>query len=311
VTPAVSVDRVSHTYAGKTPRQALVEVSFQVQPGEIFGLLGPNGGGKSTLFHILSTYFLPSSGLIQVFGASSVSAPDAVRRNLGVVFQSPGLDKKLSVQENLWHQGHLYGFSGRALTERIQKLLTRLNLMDRRSDRVETLSGGLKRRVEVAKGLLSHPKLLLLDEPSTGLDPVARRELWRYLQELREADGLTVLVTTHFMDEADLCDRVAILDQGHLVALGKPVDLKAEIGGDVIVIESAEPEHLSEGIRKKFNLAAQMVDHTVRIERKDGHEFIPQLVTAFPGLIRSVSLGRPTLEDVFVHKTGHRFEERA
>ena len=308
---AVVVENLTHTYPAKRPsnvaREALKGVTFTVHEGEIFGLLGPNGGGKSTTFHILSTYFSPTGGRASVFGHDVTREPELVRRALGVVFQAPGLDRKLTVRENLTHQGHLYGMSGQALLERIGAILARVGMQERRDDLVETLSGGLKRRVEVAKGLLHNPKLLLLDEPSTGLDPGARRDLWDYLGELKKSERMTMVVTTHLMEEAERCDRVAILNEGSLVALGTPGDLKKEIGGDIISVETADPEGLRTQIEKKFSVKVQLVENVLRMERANGHEFIPQLVTAFPGQIASVTLGKPTLEDVFIKKTGHRF----
>jgi ABC-2 type transport system ATP-binding protein len=308
---AVVVENLWHTYPAKRPakvaRQALKGVTFSVREGEIFGLLGPNGGGKSTTFHILSTYFRPTGGSARVFGHDVAAEPEQVRRELGVVFQSPGLDKKLTVWENLIHQGHLYGLSGQALRNRILFILNRVALSDRKEEMVESLSGGMKRRVEVAKGLLHQPKLLLLDEPSTGLDPGARRDLWDYLQELRSKERITVVVTTHLMEEAEKCDRVAILHEGNLVALGTPAELKAQIGGDVISVETENPESLAREIEQKYKVTARLVDGVLRIEQNRGHEFIPQLVGAFPGQIRSVTLGKPTLEDVFIKHTGHRF----
>jgi ABC-2 type transport system ATP-binding protein len=307
---AISVDNLKHTYPPKRPsktaREALRGVSFLVQEGEIFGLLGPNGGGKSTLFHILSTYFPATSGRIEVFGADLAAGIEAVRRQIGVVFQAPGLDNKLTVQENLKHQGHLYGLSGDALFERIKTVLSRVDLTDRAGDFVETLSGGMKRRVELAKGLLHQPKLLILDEPTTGLDPLVRREIWAHLKNLQR-EGTTIALTTHLMDEADLCDRVAILNRGELVALGKPEDLKAAIGGDVIRVESEDPEKLGQDIEKQLGAKSKIVDGVLQLEMERGHEFIPRLAGAFPGRIKSVTLGKPSLEDVFIRKTGHRF----
>ncbi|OGR89346.1 MAG: ABC transporter ATP-binding protein, partial [Elusimicrobia bacterium RIFCSPLOWO2_01_FULL_59_12] len=291
----------------KTPRAALRGVTFSVRPGEVFGLLGPNGGGKTTAFHILSTVFAPTSGRALIFGIDVAQNPAQVRKQLGVVFQAPSLDRKLTIQENVRHQGHLYGLRGDDLTRRSRRVLERVGLWDRRNDRVEVLSGGLKRRVELAKGLLHRPGLLILDEPSTGLDPGARRDLWDYLKELKEEEGMTLLLTTHLMDEADRCDRVAILNEGLIVALGTPVELKRDIGGDVITVETPDPENLRSRIESKFSAASQVVDGSVRIERQNGHEFIPQLVGAFPGLLTAVTLGKPTLEDVFIKKTGHRF----
>lgn len=308
---AIVVKDLTHTYPAarrlQLPRLALRGVSFSVQAGEVFGLLGPNGGGKTTLFSLLSTIFPPTGGTATVFGYDVVRQASDVRRQLGVVFQAPSLDKKLSARENLWHQGHLYGLTGGDLGRRIDEALRRVGVLERAGDRVEVLSGGLKRRVEVAKGLLHRPKLLLLDEPSTGLDPGARRDLWDYLAELRKREGMTILVTTHLMEEAEKCDRVAILHEGGLVTLGVPSDLKSQIGGDVISVETPDPETLCGLIKGRFGGAPAVVDGTVRIERERGHEFIPQLVSAFPGQVTSVHLGKPTLEDVFIHHTGHRF----
>ena len=298
--PLLVVDAVTRRYGERT---ALDNVSFGVRRGELFGLLGPNGGGKTTLFRILCTLLQPHAGTVTLAGKP------IDRHLIGVVFQSPSLDKKLTVRENLVHQGHIYGWSGAALVGRITELLERFRLEDRAGDRVEKLSGGLRRRVELAKGLLHKPALLLLDEPSTGLDPRARRELGEYLEELTAKDGVTVLLTTHIMEEAERCHRLAILDQGKLVALDSPASLKAAVGGDVISVSAKVPESLRSQVTAKFGVAAHVVDGRVRIERLRGHEFIPQLVEAFPGEIESVSVGKPTLEDVFIHLTGHRFEE--
>ena len=294
------VESLTHRYGERT---ALDNVSFEVARAEIFGLLGPNGGGKTTLFRILCTLMQPTSGRALMDGGP------IDRRRIGVVFQSPSLDKKLTVVENIRHQGHLYGLSGAPLAARMTELLERFGLADRAHDLVEKLSGGLRRRVELAKGLLHRPELLLLDEPSTGLDPLARRELSDYLETLRKNDGVTVLLTTHLMEEADRCDRLALLDRGKLVALDRPAALKERVGGDVISIVAREPEQLREKIQKQFGVEAGLVDRTLRIERPRAHEFIPELVEAFPGAIDSVSVGKPTLEDAFIHLTGHRFEE--
>ena len=295
----LTVAALTHRYG---ERVALDNVSFDVQRGERFGLLGPNGGGKTTLFRILSTLVRPQTGTVLLDGKP------IDRHRIGVVFQSPSLDKQLTVRENLMHQGHIYGLSGKPLRDRIDELLARFSLSDRAGDIAGKLSGGLRRRVEIAKGLLHRPELLLLDEPSTGLDPLARREVAAHLTELRERDGVTVLLTTHIMEEAEDCHRLALLDRGHLVALDTPAKLKDQVGGDVVSIATREPDRLREKISAKFNVPATVVGHTVRIERPRGHEFIPALVEAFPGEIESVSVGKPTLEDVFVHLTGRRFE---
>ena len=239
--PAVEVLGLGYRYGD---RRALGEVTFSVSRREIFGLLGPNGSGKTTLFKILSTLMPAAEGRASVLGHDLAREPGPVRKRLGVVFQHPSLDPKLTVQENLIHHGHLYGLSGGALRSRARALLDRFDLGDRARDRAEKLSGGLKRRVELAKALLPRPELLLLDEPSTGLDPGARREFSAHLEQLRRQEGVTALLTTHLMDEAECSDRVGILDQGHLVALGAPDELKRRVGGDVVVIRARDPEQL-------------------------------------------------------------------
>src|ERR1051325_10877056 len=236
-TPAVEVEALSFGYAVARKngnRLALDGVTFQGQRGQIFGLLGPNGGGKTTLFRILSTSLVATGGTARIFGHDVAKEPRAVREKIGVVFQAPSLDKKLTVRENLRHQGRLYGLHGPDLAQRGQEMLNRVGLSDRAEDLVESLSGGMQRRVEVAKGFLHRPDLLLLDEPSTGLDPGARRDLWDYLRTLREKEGVTILVTTHLMEEAERSTRLGILNEGNLVSLDPPDALKAKIGGDEI-----------------------------------------------------------------------------
>lgn len=287
-------------------RTALAGIDLDVRSGELFGLLGPNGGGKTTLCRILSTSSTPSAGDAKVCGHDVRGEAAAVRAKIGVVFQYPSLDKKLTVVENMRHQGHLYGLSGSELSRRIEEMLGRVKLLDRRNELVETLSGGLRRRVELAKGLLHRPRLLILDEPSTGLDPGARQDLWDYLASLKK-DGTTILVATHLMEEAEHCGRLAIMDQGKIVALGSPEELKAEIGGDVIRIEAGEPELLRKDLRDRFGIEALVLDGGLRFEKDQAHSFIPSLIEAFPGRIQAVTLGKPTLEDVFIKRTSHRF----
>jgi len=292
-------------------REALAGISLDVRPGELVALLGPNGSGKTTLFRILSTALVPTSGSVAVFGADVVRRPALARRELGVVFQAPSLDRKLTVAENLRHQGHLFGLHGRQLEARIAGALDRVGLSDRARERIEQLSGGLARRVELAKGMLHRPRLLLLDEPTTGLDPSARREFWAYLDAVRGEAETTAVVTTHLMEEAERGDRIALLDEGRLVALGAPAALKAEIGGDVLTVETDDPETLAAGIWERFGCRAQVVERAVRIERPRGHELVPELVDAFPDAILGITLGKPTLDDVFVHRTGHHFRHSA
>jgi ABC-2 type transport system ATP-binding protein len=297
----IQVQNLTHRYAS---RVALNNISFEVQPGEIFGLLGPNGGGKSTLFRILSTMMLPTEGRATLAGFDVARQAAEVRRNVGVVFQTQSLDKNLTVGENLRAQGHLHGLSGANLRERIQDVTARLGIADRLADVVETLSGGLKRRVEIAKALLHRPKILLMDEASTGLDPSARRDLAQQVHELRDRDGVTILLTTHILEEADKCDRLVLLHQGNIVTAGTPTELRARIGGDVVVLESADPQALATGIEERFRVKPTVRDREVRVDMRDGHRFIAEVVEAFPGSIVSVGLHKPTLEDVFVYETG-------
>jgi ABC-2 type transport system ATP-binding protein len=309
---AVQAANLIHEYPvrGKgIPRRALDGVSFDVQRGEIFALLGPNGGGKTTLFKILSTAFSPTSGTAAIFGYDIRKQADEVRQRIGVVFQNPSLDKKLTVIENLRCHGQMYGLRGKELNERVAEMMERLAVVDRASHLVETLSGGLARRVELAKGLLHRPELLILDEPSVGLDPGARHDLWLYLQRLRDKEGVTVLVTTHLIDEGDRSNRVLVLNQGKIVALDTPAALKEQIGGDVISIATKEPDRLIGKIKDKFGITPTSFNGTLRIEKQAGHAFISQVVDAFPEMIEAVNLSKPTLEDVFIARTGHRFWE--
>lgn len=304
----MAVEDLGHRYGD---RPALLGVSFEVGGGELFGLLGPNGGGKTTLMRILATLLAPTSGRALVEGRDVVQDPVGVRRRIGVVFQQPALDPWLTAAENLRHQGHLYGLRGAELARRTGRLLEEFGVAGRGDDLVRTLSGGLRRRVELAKGLLHDPDVLLLDEPTVGLDPGGRRDFWRSVAALRERFAVTVLVTTHLMHEAEGCDRVGILDRGRLVALGSPRDLEGEIRGDVVALETAEPDRLAAAVAERFATEARVVDGVVRIERLDGAAFVPRLAESFPGLIRSITVGRPTLDDVFLQRTGHRLRDGA
>jgi ABC-2 type transport system ATP-binding protein len=253
---------------------------------------------------------VPSGGVARIAGFDVARTPREVRTQIGVVFQARSADPKLTVRENLLHQGHLYGLRGRELARRIDALLDRVLLRDRAGDPVETLSGGMQRRVELAKGLIHSPSVLLLDEPSTGLDPGARRDLWQYLRTLRDEEGTTVLVTTHLMEEAEHCDRLAILNAGKLVALGSPAELKSAFGGDVVLLEAAEDDAaraLAAGIEARFSLAASVLGREVRAEHPEGHRLVTAIVEAFPGLVQGIRISKPSLEDVFIQRTGHRF----
>lgn len=310
VAPAVRVDGIGHVYRSrKGEHRALRGVTFDVRPGEIFGLLGPNGGGKTTLFKLLATLLPVSEGRLAVDGLDVQANPDAVRAKLGVTFQAPSLDPKLTVWENIVCQGSLYGLTGARLKERGESMLSALGVLDRRGDYAETLSGGLKRRVEIAKGLLHHPKVLLLDEPSTGLDPGARFDLWTFLDRLRSDEGVTVLVTTHLMEEAERCDRLGLLNAGELIAAGTPDELRATVGGDCVTVTTSTPDELAAKIRERFGVEPKRIGESLQLERDNAAEFVKELYTAFADVTTTVSLGKPTLEDVFMRKTGHRFWE--
>lgn len=303
---SLTIESVSHRFG---ERLALDDLSFEVQSGEIFGLLGPNGGGKTTLFKLLSTLMTIQSGRLSVAGFDVATRADDVRRSIGVTFQAPSVDVKLTVRENIVYQGRLYGLSGATLRQRVSSLMERFQIAERANDLVQTLSGGLKRRVEIAKSLLHEPRVLLLDEPSTGLDPGARFDLWRALHSLRSESGVTVLVTTHLMEEAEKCDRLVILDRGRRAAMGTPDELRSSIGGDCITIQAYEADRasaLAARITHALNITPQVFEAQLRIEASGGAELVHRLMRDFSTEIRSITLGRPTLEDVFIRATGHR-----
>jgi ABC-2 type transport system ATP-binding protein len=301
----ILVENLSFSYGS---RAALSNVGFQVPESSIYGLLGPNGGGKTTLFKILSTLLRPTTGTAVVAGADVALDPIGVRRKVGVVFQTNSLDRELTVMENLRCQAGLYGLKRAEGVSRTTELLERFRLADRTHDLLGTLSGGLQRRVELAKSLIHHPLVLVLDEPTSALDPSARYEFWNYLRTLRDRRGMTILLTTHLMEEADRCDRLAILNHGRVVSEGAPDELRGRIGGDIVTIRSDHPESLARGIREQFELTTAVINGAVRIERPRGHEFVARVMEAFPALITAITVSRPTLEEVFVHETGHRFE---
>jgi ABC-2 type transport system ATP-binding protein len=301
---AVRIAGLTHHYGD---RRALDGLMLAVEEGEVFVFLGPNGGGKTTLFRILSTLIPPQAGQVELLGRSLPAEAARVRAEIGVAFQAPSLDKKLTVLENLRYQAALYGIQGAQARRRAKEMLDQLGVAERSGDLVETLSGGLRRRVELAKTMIHQPRLLLLDEPSTGLDPGARSDLWKYLRRLRDEMGVTVVLTTHFLEEAERADRIAILNQGRLVALDAPDVLRASVGGDSITIETDDPGRLCNAIRERFGASPTVVDGAVRLEISQGHQWIARLMEAFSEQITAIRLGKPTLEDVFIEKTGRRF----
>ena len=304
VKSTIDIEQVSHRFGD---RVALNSVTLHVNSGEMFGLLGPNGGGKTTLFRILCTLLLPQEGVVRLLGLDTVAQASAVRARIGVVFQKPSLDARLTVFENLRHQGHLYGLRGQLLTKRMDEALEMMGLTDRAQDRVEVLSGGLQRRVELAKSLLHRPEILIFDEPCTGLDPGARRAFWDDLDILRKAAGTTLVLTTHFMEEAERCDRIGILDEGRLIAEGTPNALKHTVGSEMITLEAKDPEALRSQVEAVVGSNAQVVDGQVRIACDDGQKLLAELYPRLKEKVEAITLSRPTLEDVFVLRTGHGF----
>jgi ABC-2 type transport system ATP-binding protein len=298
---AVNIQGVTHRYGD---HRALRDVTLQVAPGTLYGLLGPNGSGKTTLFRILSTLMPPSEGRATVFGIDVAQAPEAVRRRLGVVFQDEALDGTLTVRENLRFQAALYGLHGTDRRDRIDTLLHGLDVADRADDAVADLSGGLRRRVDLARGLLHQPDLLLLDEPTSGLDPAARRTFWTAAQRLRAVEGTTLLVATHLMDEAERCDRVGILSEGTLVADGAPETLKSDLGDETIWLETDAPTRLRDRIEAQFGVPTRIVGATVQVAPTDPPAFLSSLYETVGDRIRSATLRTPTLEDVFMVHAG-------
>jgi ABC-2 type transport system ATP-binding protein len=298
---AVSAIGVGFAYG---QRAALADVGFDVPAGETHGFLGPNGSGKSTLFKLLSTLVPMQRGRVTVLGHDLAHDTAAIRRRIGVVFQSPAVDKQLTVRENVRYGGLLIGLGGQALHTRIDAVLAAVGLVDRSRDRVGELSGGLRRRVEIAKCLLGEPQLLLLDEASTGLDPAARRDMW---QVLRAQRGLTVLFTTHLMDEAVSADRLTLLDAGRVVAQGRPAELMREVGGQLLEIETDDAEALAAELRADLGVDARCVDQTLRLDGEAVHELVPRIMARFGERIARLQLAHPSLQDVFLLKTGKRF----
>jgi len=301
---SIVCDDVHHRYGD---REALRGVNLTIRPGEIFALLGPNGSGKTTLFRLLCTLVPIQRGRIEVAGLNVASNTLGVRGRIGIVFQSPSLDKKLTVDENIACQAALYGLSGAALTARRDEVLRQMKLTDRRSDFCEKLSGGLKRRVELAKGMLHQPSVMLLDEPSTGVDPSARLDLWQSLRAMAD-EGITVVLTTHLLEEADKADRVAIMFEGQVIADGTPQSLRSEMGDGLITIESADLDAVEKILRDEMGLETQRASNQVRIRCAGAPAWVPKIADRLGDSVHSISVGRPGLEDVFIAKTGYHFD---
>jgi ABC-2 type transport system ATP-binding protein len=299
--PAIVVDGLAKRF-GEV--EAVRGIEFTVAPGEIFGFLGPNGAGKSTTISMLCTQLTPTSGSARVAGHDVVRERDDVRRNIGLVFQDPTLDGYLSGEQNLRFHAELYGVPRSVVADRMRQVLEMVNLWDRRGDRVETYSGGMKRRLEIARGLLHSPRVLFLDEPTVGLDPQTRSSIWEYIRHLKQAEEITIFMTTHYMDEAEYCDRIAIIDSGEIVALDTPEALKASVGKDRVQIHTADDEAAIAALKERFDVEAVIREGAVTFAVPSGEQFVPRLFAGLGVAIQSVSVSRPSLDDVFMSYTG-------
>ena len=284
-------------------------ISFAVKEGEIFGFVGPNGAGKTTTINMLCTLLRPTSGRATVNGYDVVREQAAVRRSIGLVFQDPSLDDRLTAEENLDFHATLYNVPRSLKKERVEEVLRMVELYDRRGDLVRTFSGGMKRRLEMARGLMHYPRVLFLDEPTLGLDPQTRNRIWEYILELREREGITIFMTTHYMDEAEHTDRIAIIDYGKIVALDTPESLKGMVGGDIISVKVKDSEDTARRIEGQYGVEVRGTKDGLYFEVANGEEFIPRFVMDFKSEILAVSLRRPTLDDVFLKLTGRQIRE--
>jgi len=284
---------------------AVKGISFEVNEGELFGFLGPNGAGKITTINVLCTLLKPTSGSAKINGLDVVTNHNEVREQIGLVFQDPSLDDRLTARENLEFHAVIYQVPPRERNKRMEDVLRMVELYDRMNDRVETYSGGMKRRLEIARGLLHYPKVLFLDEPTIGLDPQTRAHIWAYMHELKEKHSITVFLTTHYMDEAENCDRIAVIDYGKIIALDTPAKLKSMVGGDVIEIKTEDDVEARRELREQWKVQLVERGDCLCFEVPNGDEFIPHLIRELKVKIISVSLHRPTLDDVFLKLTGH------
>jgi ABC-2 type transport system ATP-binding protein len=284
--------------------EAVRGVSFEVEPGEVFGFLGPNGAGKTTTINMLCTLAKPTSGRALVAGHDVLTERDDVRRNIGLVFQDPTLDGYLTASQNLRLHAELYGVDPALVRPRMQQMIEMVGLWDRRDTQVMTFSGGMRRRLEIARGLMHSPRVLFLDEPTIGLDPQTRSSIWSYIRTLRETEEITIFMTTHYMDEAEYCDRIAIMDQGEIVALDSPETLKASVGADRVRIETDDNEAAIQALREHFDVEARVAEGAVMFAVPGGEEFVPRLFADLDVPIRAVSVARPSLDDVFMKYTG-------
>jgi ABC-2 type transport system ATP-binding protein len=290
--------------------EAVKGVSFSVKEGEVFGFLGPNGAGKTTTINILCTLLKPTDGQAKVNGYDVTKERSQVRQSIGLVFQEPSLDDYLTAEQNLRFHGYAYGVPRNVLEPRLKELLEMMELWDRRKGKINTYSGGMKRRLEIARGLLHHPRVLFLDEPTLGLDPQTRRRIWDYIHDLRKRENLAIFMTTHYMDEAENCDRIAIMDYGRTVALDTLDKLKDGVGGDVISIKTEDNEEAVRLLEGQYRFKPSIENGIISFSVCHGEGFLPKFVSGFPLRLVSIGLRRPTLEDVFLKLTGRNIREQ-
>jgi ABC-2 type transport system ATP-binding protein len=300
-TEAVSVRGLVKTYG---EIEAVRGIDLTIDSGEVFGFLGPNGAGKSTTISMLCTLVAPTGGRAEVAGYDVVRQRDEVRRNIGLVFQDTTLDGYLTAERNLRLHAELYGIPRALVPDRLKQVLDMVGLWGRKDSKVATFSGGMKRRLEIARGLMHSPRVLFLDEPTVGLDPQTRSSIWSYIRELKAAEDITIFLTTHYMDEAEYCDRIAIMDHGRIIALDTPEALKASVGKDRVQIHTDDDGAAIAALQAQFSLSAAVSEGAVTFSVERGEEFVPRLFREFPMPIRSVSVARPTLDDVFMSYTG-------
>jgi len=311
-TPAITVEGLVREFDGL---RAVDSIDFTVSRGEVFGFLGPNGAGKTTTISMMCTLLHPTAGRVTVWGHDARREPDHVRSSIGIVFQDPSVDEELTGYENMWFHARLYKVPGSVIDQRITELLDMVELLDRKDDQVKTYSGGMKRRLEIARGLLHHPKVLFLDEPTLGLDPQTRRHIWEYIRKLNQREGVTIFLTTHYMDEADeLCDRIAIIDRGRIVAMDTPASLKASMGGDVVLLRMAEcTEDCTQSLRQVPGVVSvEPQKEGLILGVREGASTIPRILDVARSrdlVVDSVMLKVPTLEDVFIRNTGRSLRD--
>ena len=302
----IKVRNLTKKFNGLT---AVDHISFDVKKGEIFGFLGPNGAGKSTTINILSTILSPTEGEATINNFNILSQKNEVRKSIGLVFQDSSLDDQLTAEENLRFHAKLYGVPSDEYKKRKKEVLQLVDLWERQNEIIKNFSGGMKRRLEIARGLIHYPAVLFLDEPTIGLDPQTRAHLWDYILKLKQEKEMTIFMTTHYMNEAENCNRIAIIDHGKIIVLNSPDNLKTKIGGDVVRMKTSDKPSLKKELKERYNVEIKDEDGTLQIEVTNGNQFLPRLFNELTTKIDAIELRKPTLDDVFLHFTGHAIRE--